>query len=359
MTGAVTAGVSRYGASKNRRAFQSTSQWPRGDFDGDAQKYRRTAAWLFCPCLPVRQPAGSMGVGSNELWYFVILDSQRSSLVQGRRTREGTKKEKRRCPYPKLALHSLTATSQWERFPPPTVARPCEGHTVRCVAVDAGGCCCVLLCADRLRASFNFRPWLGFVAGRYLAVCTCCAVCTAQFILQAAPQSWPTPLLQAGACAVYILYSAECSVRTYRRASQSAALQIPSCPVPLRCCNPSMRHMQLASPQPKTPVANGQPRSVALYRILHLTSLPGSQAGPKRNVCLDQHGSASQKWAGAEQGKLVRLSMSQRPLMGPRRSAWAGPHRSLTPRPRATLYPTAVLPFSGSFNLQPHPPSGV
>lgn len=28
----------------------------------------------------------------------------------------------------------------------------------------------VLLCADRLRASFNFRPWLGFVAGRYLAV---------------------------------------------------------------------------------------------------------------------------------------------------------------------------------------------
>lgn len=31
MTGAVTAGVSRFGASKNRRAFQSTSQLGRGD----------------------------------------------------------------------------------------------------------------------------------------------------------------------------------------------------------------------------------------------------------------------------------------------------------------------------------------
>lgn len=301
MTAAVTAGVSRYGASKNRRAFQSTSQWPRGDFDGDAQKYRRTAAWLFRPCLPVRQPAGSMGVGSNELWYFVILDSQRSSLVQGRRTREGTKKEKRTCPYPKLALHSLTAASQWERFPP-TVARPCEGHTVRCVAVDAGGCCCVLLCADRPRASFNFRPWLGFVAGRYLAVCACCAVCTAQFILHAAPQSRPTPLPRAGACAVYILYSAERSVRTYRRAQPVShpALQIPSCPVPLRCCNPSMRHMQLASPQPKTPVANGQPRSVALYS--HPPShQPAGLPGRSEEECLSR--SARQRIAELGRGR--------------------------------------------------------
>lgn len=41
-----------------------------------------------------------------------------------------------------------------------------------CVAVDAVGvavCCCG---ADRLRASFNFRPWLGIVAERYLAVHT-------------------------------------------------------------------------------------------------------------------------------------------------------------------------------------------
>lgn len=95
MTAAVTAGVSRYGASKNRRAFQSTSQWGRGDFVGQIQyrtqavrrsstvTYRSTEVLedgLSCPVLPT--PAslpgllGLMCVGSNELWYLVILDSQ-------------------------------------------------------------------------------------------------------------------------------------------------------------------------------------------------------------------------------------------------------------------------------------------
>lgn len=81
MTCAVTAGVSRYGASKNRRAFQSTSQWARGDFVGQIQyshftqrtqvpMYRRMV--VFCPAC---HSAGSVGGGSNELWYLVILDS--------------------------------------------------------------------------------------------------------------------------------------------------------------------------------------------------------------------------------------------------------------------------------------------
>lgn len=87
MTGAVTAGVSRYGASKNRRAFQSTSQWGRGDSVGQMQysRVRSTVAYPGtevledgCSALPC-PPAcllGLMGVGSNELWYLVILDSQ-------------------------------------------------------------------------------------------------------------------------------------------------------------------------------------------------------------------------------------------------------------------------------------------
>lgn len=87
MTGAVTAGVSRYGASKNRRAFQSTSQWGRGDFVGQIQysiaEYvvqSRTQVpkyWKMdvVPCLPACL-LGLMGAGSNELWYLVILDSQ-------------------------------------------------------------------------------------------------------------------------------------------------------------------------------------------------------------------------------------------------------------------------------------------
>lgn len=143
----------------------------------------------------------------------------------------------------------------------------CERHTVCCcVAVDAVGvavCCCG---ADRLRASFNFRPWLGIVAERYLAVHTVlrCTVLFNSTCSQAAPQSWPTFPPRHTA----VLCTADC-VQAYQPVSHPA-LHIPSCPVPLCCCNPSMRHMQLASPQPKTPVANGQPRPVALYRILHL-----------------------------------------------------------------------------------------
>lgn len=70
--------------------------------------------------------------------------------------------------------------------------------------------------------------------------------------------------------------------------------------------------MQLASPQPKTPVANGQPRSVALYRILHLIiiSLPRPVRRGMFGLVVSIASIAMQCSAG--QSRLVPSAMSQK-----------------------------------------------
>lgn len=109
--------------------------------------------------------------------------------------------------------------------------------------------------------------------------------------------------------------------------------------------------MQLASPQPKTPVANGQPRSVALYRILHLIiiSLPRPVRRGMFGLVVSIVSIAMQ--CSAVQSRLVPSAIVTEgwwtatcSRMGPRRSAWADLHRSLTPRSRPRCIPRLCSP---------------
>lgn len=135
------------------------------------------------------------------------------------------------------------------------------------------GCCCVLLCADRLRASFNFRPWLGLVAGRYLAV-HAVLYCTVYFAhkLQLILAHLPPSIRQ-----YCVLQSA------YRHASQSATQPCKSpgvqshLVVATRACGTCSLH-RLNQRRQWPMVSRGR------WLCIASSISSACQAGPKRNV---------------------------------------------------------------------------
>lgn len=146
-----------------------------------------------------------------------------------------------------------------------------------CVAVDAVGvavCCCG---ADRLRASFNFRPWLGIVAGRYLAVHTVLR-CTVLFHIHTS----------CTAILAHVPPQAHAST-VYRRLRAGIPASQPPSPAHPQLSSPTLllqpEHAAHAACIASTKDASGQWSAEAGGFVSHPPSHQG-QAGPKRNVWL-------------------------------------------------------------------------